>query len=105
MLDITRFKVTTYIETLLRTDILTYRLRCQVSPFGLLLIPFTLSTGLPGVPGIVKDGRDGSPGDPGEPGEAGRVGRTGHQGPPGICDTTPCQGASAAGKSSNPKNH
>lgn len=64
-----------------------------------------LSTGLPGVPGIVKDGRDGSPGDPGEPGEAGRVGRTGHQGPPGICDTTACQGAAAAGKSSNPKNH
>lgn len=64
-----------------------------------------LPTGLPGVPGIVKDGRDGSPGDPGEPGEAGRVGRTGHQGPPGICDTSACQGASVAGKSSNPKNH
>lgn len=64
-----------------------------------------LSTGLPGVPGTVKDGRDGSPGDPGEPGEAGRVGRTGHQGTPGICDTSACQGAAAAGKSSNPKNH
>lgn len=62
-------------------------------------------TGLPGVNGIAKDGRDGSPGDPGEPGEAGRVGRTGHQGPPGICDTSACQGAAAAGKSPNPKNH
>lgn len=70
-----------------------------------LLNTCILSTGLPGVPGIVKDGRDGSPGDPGEPGEPGRVGRTGHQGPPGICDTSACQGASVAGKSSNPKNH
>lgn len=60
--------------------------------------------GLPGVAGIGKDGRDGSPGDPGEPGEPGRVGRTGHHGPPGICDTSACQGASVAGKSSNPKN-
>lgn len=64
-----------------------------------------LSTGLQGVHGIVKDGRDGAPGEPGEPGEQGRAGRTGHQGPPGICDTTACQGAAPHGKSSNPKNH
>lgn len=64
-----------------------------------------LFAGLPGVPGIVKDGRDGSPGDPGEPGEHGRAGRTGHHGPPGICDTSACQGASVAVKSSHSKNY
>lgn len=66
---------------------------------------YAVPVGLPGVLGIVKDGRDGSVGDPGEPGEAGRTGRTGHAGSPGICDTAVCQGASVAGKSTNPKNH
>lgn len=68
-------------------------------------LPSLCLTGLQGVHGIVKDGRDGAPGDPGEPGEPGRAGRTGHQGPPGICDTTACQGTAPHGKSSNPKNH
>lgn len=77
-----------------------------------LLSPFYVSTHLPGgsqgpqgVPGISKDGRDGAHGEPGLPGDPGLPGAVGAQGPPGICDTSACQGAvmAAVGEKSGPR--
>lgn len=77
-----------------------------------LMSPFCVSTHLPGgsqgpqgVPGISKDGRDGAHGEPGFPGDPGLPGAVGAQGPPGICDTSACQGAvmAAVGEKSGPR--
>lgn len=54
-------------------------------------------SGPQGVPGISKDGRDGAHGEPGLPGDPGLPGAAGAQGPPGICDTSACQGAVMGG--------
>lgn len=53
--------------------------------------------GPPGVPGASRDGHDGAHGEPGLPGDPGLQGAVGAQGTPGICDTSACQGAVAAG--------